>query len=135
MIIRIFNDAERSGTFTLIIETQIQYLEKFPLRNKVLYLFNENIIKYNRACFTKQCVEVLSTRSEECSLMIISLLNDISFLNEESITKLWEIKKFQELSSDMEKFNKLDHEVRNFEKEKFINNDRNAKLEIKVNLE
>jgi hypothetical protein len=67
--------------------------------------------------------------------MIISLLNDISFLNEESITKLWEIKKFQELSSDMEKFNKLDHEVRNFEKEKFINNDRNAKLEIKVNLE
>jgi len=77
-------------------------------------------------------VEILSIRSEECSLMIISLLNDMSFLNEESITKLWEIKKFQELSSDMEKFNKLDPEVRNFEKEKFINNDRNAKLEIKV---
>jgi len=36
----------------------------------------------------------------------------MSFLNEESITKLWEIKKFQELSSDMEKFNKLDPEVR-----------------------
>lgn len=60
------------------------------------------------------------------------LINDLSYLNQESIQKLWEIKKFQDLSNDVEKFNNLDNEVKQFEKEKFVMNDRNVKLEIKV---
>ena len=72
------------------------------------------------------------SENNEISNLMDYLINDLSYLNQESIQKLWEIKKFQDLSNDVEKFNNWDNEVKQFEKEKFVMNDRNVKLEIKV---
>ena len=97
-----------------------------------MVLFTENILKYNRIFFAKKFVELSLSETNEIRILMDYLINDLSFLNEESIIKLWEIKKFQDLTQDIEKFSKLDPEVKQFEKEKFINSDRNVRLEIKV---
>ena len=59
-------------------------------------------------------------------------MNDLTYLNDEAIEKLEQIKNYQDLKENIAVFNLLDEENKKFEEEKFINNDRLAKVEIRV---
>lgn len=59
-------------------------------------------------------------------------MNDLTYLIDECIEKLSQIKTYQELIEDKEKFGKLDEETKQLENEKFMNNDRIVKGELQV---
>jgi hypothetical protein len=59
-------------------------------------------------------------------------MNDVTFLIDEVIERLTVIKKYQDLKNDVEKFNSLDQETKQMENEKFSENDRLVKTELKV---
>ncbi len=66
--------------------------------------------------------------------MINNLMNDLTYLIDECIEKLSQIKTYQELLEDKEKFSKIDEETKQLENEKFTNNDRIVKGELQVRL-
>ena len=61
-------------------------------------------------------------------------MNDLTYLIDECIEKLSQIKTYQELLEDKEKFSKIDEETKQLENEKFTNNDRIVKGELQVRL-
>ena len=73
--------------------------------------------------------------------MINLLMNDLTFLNDECIERLMEIKIYQDLLDNVrrylynlqaEKYGSLDEEAKKFEEKKFKDNDRRIKTELKV---
>ena len=86
---RVFIDAERLGTSN-------QFYEKFSTRHKILYLI-ENIRKVDRNFIEIKIKEFADVEREDCTKMINLLMNDLTFLNDECIERLKEIKKYQDL--------------------------------------
>jgi len=123
-LFQIFIDAERLGT-------QNQFFEKFNIRHKILYLI-ENIMKTHESLYLDQIREYATNKTPEATKMINNLMNDLTYLIDECIEKLSQIKTYQELLDDKEKFSKLDEETKQLENEKFINNDRIVKGELQV---
>jgi ubiquitin conjugation factor E4 B len=123
-LIQIFIDAERLGT-------QNQFFEKFNIRHKILYLI-ENIMKTHHSLYIDKISEYATLKIAEATKMINNLMNDLTYLIDECIEKLSEIKNYQELIEDKEKFAKMDEETKQLENEKFSNNDRIVKSELQV---
>lgn len=95
-IIKVFIDAERLGTSN-------QFYEKFSIRHKILYLI-ENINKSNRTLFTNKIMEFSEHNKDEMVKMINLLMNDLTFLYDEVVSRLEEIKYYQDLLDNV-KFN------------------------------
>jgi hypothetical protein len=123
-LMRVFIDAERLGTSN-------QFYEKFSVRNKILLLI-ENILKSHRGIYSGKIVDYANEHKFDCTKMLSLLMNDVAFLIDEVIERLTVIKKYQDLKSDVEKFNSLDEETKQMENEKFSENDRLVKTELKV---
>lgn len=86
---RVFIDAERLGTSN-------QFYEKFSIRHKILFLI-ENILKTHSIVYTEKIREFANNQMEDATKMINLLMNDLTFLNDECIERLTEIKKYQDL--------------------------------------
>ena len=59
-------------------------------------------------------------------------MNDLTYLIDECIEKLMEIKRYQDLKEDTDRWNGLDEETKQLENQKFADNDRLVKTELKV---
>lgn len=92
-VMRVFIDAERLGTSN-------QFYEKFSIRHKILYLI-ENIMKANKQLFTQKIIDYANEYKEDCTKMINLLMNDLTFLNDECIERLMDIKRYQDLKDDV----------------------------------
>ena len=123
-LFQIFIDAERLGT-------QNQFFEKFNIRHKILHLI-ENIMKTHENLYLEQIKEYAIKKTPDATKMINNLMNDLTYLIDECIEKLSQIKTYQELIEDKEKFSKFDEETKQLENEKFTNNDRIVKGELQV---
>lgn len=95
-IIKVFVDAERLGTSN-------QFYEKFSIRYKILYLI-ENINKSNRNLFTNKIMEFSEHNQDDMVKMINLLMNDLTFLYDEVVTRLEEIKSYQDLLDNVNKY-------------------------------
>jgi hypothetical protein len=115
-VFKVFNDAERLGTAS-------QFYEKFTVRHKVLMLV-ENIIKNQRAIYSIKFEEFTTKEPYEATKMINYLMSDTTYLNDECIERVSEIKRFQDLKDNQEEWNKLDQEQKQLEESKFSENDR-----------
>ena len=60
-------------------------------------------------------------------------MNDITFLNDECIEGLSDIKKYQDLLGETTKYNSLDEETKKLEENRFKEKDRKIRIELKVN--
>ncbi len=123
-LMRVFIDAERLGTAN-------QFYEKFSIRNKIFYLI-ENIMKTHSVIYTQKIIEYANNYSFETTKMVNLLMNDLTFLSDECIERLIEIKRYQDLTDDINKFNSLDEETKQLENDKFKDNDRRVRTELKV---
>jgi hypothetical protein len=95
-LMRVFIDAERLGTSN-------QFYEKFSVRHKILYMI-ENVMKANKSLFLNKIVEYANNYNEDASKMINLLMNDITFLNDECIERLMDIKRYEDLVDDVNKY-------------------------------
>ncbi len=95
-VMKVFIDAERLGTSN-------QFYEKFSIRHKVLYLI-DTVMKANKILFTQKIAEYANDYKEDCTKMINLLMNDLTFLNDESIERLMDIKRYQDLIDDVNNF-------------------------------
>ena len=119
-----FIDSERLGTPN-------QFYQKFTNRSKILTILIDIIMKNYKNLFTNKIIEFSNKFDEDSMKMINCLMNDLTYLNDESIEKLEQIKKYQDLRDHVE-YTLLDDEGKKFEDDKFLNNDRIAKVEIRV---
>ena len=115
-VMRVFVDAERLGTSN-------QYYERFAVRNKVLTLIN-NVFKSHQDIFKEQIVSYSNEHSEDATKMLNMLMSDVTFLIDEVIQKLTDIKLYQDKKDDKENWDKLDEETKQLEENKFNENDR-----------
>jgi hypothetical protein len=123
-LMRVFIDAERLGTSN-------QFYEKFAIRNKILLLI-ENIMKSNKSLYSNKILEFANNFRFDCVKMVNLLMNDLTYLIDEVIERLMEIKRYQDLKNDVERFNALDEETKQLENDKFRDNDQRVKPELKV---
>jgi hypothetical protein len=121
---RVFIDAERLGTAN-------QFYEKFSIRHKIFYLI-ENIMKSHKGIYTDKIIEYANNYTEDTTKMVTLLMNDLTFLSDECIERLIEIKRYQDLTEDVNKYNSLDEETKQLEDNKFKDNDRRVRTELKV---
>jgi len=89
-------------------------------------------MKTHETLYLEQIREYAIKKTPEATKMINNLMNDLTYLIDECIEKLSQIKSYQELTDDKEKFSKLDEETKQLENEKFTNNDRIVKGELQV---
>jgi ubiquitin conjugation factor E4 B len=124
-LMRVFIDAERLGTSN-------QFYEKFSIRNKILYLI-ENLMKTHKSIYSDKFLDFANKFRFDTIKMINLLMNDLTFLIDECIERLMQIKKFQDLRADVERYNALDEETKQLETDKFNDNDQRVRTELKVN--
>ena len=120
-----FIDADRLGTPN-------QFYQKFSNRSRILSILIDTVLKSYKIAYTNKIIEFSNKHVEESVKMINLLMNDLTYLNDEAIEKLEQIKKYQDLKDNTEAFEALDEENKKYELEKFTNNDRIAKVEIRV---
>jgi len=99
---KVFTDAERLGNIKMfkIEGTSNQFYEKFTIRHKILYLI-ENMMKSHKYTYQKKLIDFNNDNKEESTKLVNVLINDLTYLNDECIQKLTEIKKYQELINDV----------------------------------
>ena len=123
-IMRGFIDAERLGTSN-------QFYERFSVRNKVLQLVNE-VFKKNHEILIENIINYANVHSDNAIHMITLLMNDVSYLIEEVIQRLTDIKNYQDLKDNKELWNSKTDEERKTEESKFTENDRMLKAESRL---
>ena len=121
---RVFIDAERVGTAN-------QFYEKFSIRNKVLIL-TDNLFSRHEEEFKNKILNYAQKNEFETTKMLTLLLNDVNYLIDEVITRFSDIKTYQDLKDDTEKWNAMSEEEKSSEDGKFAENDRVVKPEIKM---
>jgi ubiquitin conjugation factor E4 B len=121
---RVFIDAERLGTSN-------QSYERFSVRNKVLQLVNE-VFKKNHDILIENIVNYSDKHSDDANQMLTLLMGDVSYLSDEVIQRLTDIKKYQELKDNKELWNSKTEEDKKREDDKFIENDRLLKSECRL---
>lgn len=92
----------------------------------------ENIINSHHNIYIEKIRSYAKDKTDEATKMISNLMNDLTYLIDECIEKLSEIKSYQELLDDKERYEKMDQETRQLENEKFANSDRIVKSELQV---
>jgi hypothetical protein len=123
-LMRVFIDAERLGTAN-------QFFEKYSVRNKLFYLL-ENVMKCHKSIYIDKIIDYANVYSQDITKMINLLMNDLTYLTDECFERLTQIKRYQDLIGDFEKFTALSEDVARLEREKFETNDRVIKTEIQV---
>lgn len=121
---RVFIDSEKLGGSN-------QFYEKFSVRYKILFLI-ESVKKGNRKLLEDLLYEFLTTKKEDSITMINFLINDLTFLIDESIDRLEKIKQYQDLKSNIEEWNNLSEEEKKDHETKYQENHRVAKSEIQL---
>ena len=123
-IMRVFIDAERLGTAN-------QFYERFNVRNKVLQFVNE-VFKNNQEILIDNIRNYANIHSDEATKMLTLLMSDVSYLNDEVIQRLINIKKYQDLKDNKEEWNSKTDEEKRREDDKFNENDRMLKPECRL---
>ena len=123
-IMRIYIDAERLGTAN-------QYFEKDLVRYNVLQLVN-GIYEKNQQILKENILNYVNIHSEEAMKMLTLLVSDVSILSDEVIEKLKYIREFQNLKSDLNKWNSLNDEERKSKEDKFTEYDGVLKVKCKL---
>ena len=123
-IMRVFIDAERLGTSN-------QFYERFNVRNKVLQLVNE-VFKKNQDILIDNIINYANIHSDDATQMLTLLMGDVSYLSDEVIQRLIDIRIYQELKDNKEIWNLKTDEERKREDDKFNENDRYLKAECRL---
>ena len=123
-IMRVFIDAERLGTSN-------QFYERFNVRNKVLQLVNE-VFKKNQEILIDNIINYANHHSDDATQMLTLLMLDVSYLIDEVIQRLIDIRIYQELKDNNELWNSKTDEQRTEEDNKFAENDRMLKSECRL---
>ena len=92
----LFNDAERLGTSN-------QFYEKFNVRSKILHLFLDNILKKDKTAYSAKLAEFANNYPDESTKMINLVIGDLTYLNDECIEKLEQIKNYQDLIANVKR--------------------------------
>ena len=121
---RIYIDAERLGTAN-------QDFEKYLVRYNVLELVN-GIYEKNQQILKENILNYANIHSEEAMKMLTLLVSDVSILSDIVIEKLKYIREFQNLKSDLNKWNSLNDEERKSKEDKFTENDGVLKVKCKL---
>ena len=93
-IMRVFIDAERLGTSN-------QFYERFNVRNKVLQLVNE-VFKKHQEILIDNIMNYANEHSDDATQMLTLLMGDVTYLIEEVIQRLIDIRNYQELKDNAE---------------------------------
>ena len=123
-IMRVFIDAERLGTSN-------QFYERFNVRNKVLQLVNE-VFKKNQEILIENIINYATHHSDDATQMLTLLMGDVTYLIDEVIQRLIDIKNYQELKDNIELWNSKTEEQKTQEDNKFAENDRMLKAECRL---
>ena len=123
-IMRVFIDAERLGTSN-------QFYERFNVRNKVLELVNE-VFKKNQEILIDNINNYANVHSDDATQMLTLLMGDVTYLIDEVIQRLIDIKNYQELKDNSELWNAKTEEEKRNEENKFNENDRLLRAECRL---
>ena len=123
-IMRVFIDAERLGTSN-------QFYERFNVRNKVLQLVNE-VFKKNQEILIDNIINYANHYSDDATQMLTLLMGDVTYLIDEVIQRLIDIRNYQELKDNKELWDSKTQEQRTEEDNKFAENDRMLKAECRL---
>ena len=123
-IMRVFIDAERLGTAN-------QFYERFNVRNKVLQLVNE-VFKKNQEILIENIINYADKHSDDATQMLTLLMGDVTYLIDEVIQRLIDIRNYQELKDNKELWNAKTEEQKAAEDNKFAENDRMLKAECRL---
>ena len=123
-IMRVFIDAERLGTSN-------QFYERFNVRNKVLQLVNE-VFKKNQEILIENIISYADKHSDDATQMLTLLMGDVTYLIDEVIQRLIDIRNYQELKDNKELWNAKTEEQKTAEDNKFAENDRMLKAECRL---
>ena len=123
-IMRVFIDAERLGTSN-------QFYERFNVRNKVLELVNE-VFKKNQEILIENINNYANVHSDDATQMLTLLMGDVTYLIDEVIQRLIDIKNYQELKNNSELWNAKTEEEKRNEENKFNENDRLLRSECRL---
>ena len=123
-IMRVFIDAERLGTSN-------QFYERFNVRNKVLQLVNE-VFKKHQEILIDNIINYANEHSDDATQMLTLLMSDVTYLIDEVIQRLIDIRKYQELKDNAELWNSKTEEQKQAEENKFAENDRMLKAECRL---
>ena len=123
-IMRVFIDAERLGTSN-------QFYERFNVRNKVLQLVNE-VFKKHQEILIDNIINYANEHSDDATQMLTLLMGDVTYLIDEVIQRLIDIRKYQELKDNAELWNSKTEEQKQAEENKFAENDRMLKAECRL---
>lgn len=108
-IIRVFIDSERLGGNN-------QFFEKFNVRHKQLLLIDS--IK-NQLDIDDQLIYYAKNYKDDCILMVNYLINDLTYMGDETIDRLKSIKEYENLKDDIESYNLLNEEQKKMKEDKF----------------
>ena len=123
-IMRVFIDAERLGTSN-------QFYERFNVRNKVLQLVNE-VFKKHQEILIDNIINYANHHSDDATQMLTLLMGDVTYLIDEVIQRLIDIRKYQELKDNKELWDAKTQEQKTAEDNKFAENDRMLKSECRL---
>ena len=116
-LVRVFIDSERLGGSN-------QFYEKFGVRHKILLLIDS--IK-NQISIDDQLLFYAVKYKDDCILFVNFLINDLTFLADETIEKLKEIKNYQSIKADKLTFDSLNEEDKQRLEEKYNDNSQRCK--------
>ena len=125
-IMRVFIDAERLGTSN-------QFYERFNVRNKVLQLQLVNeVFKKHQEILIDDIINYANEHSDDATQMLTLLMGDVTYLIDEVIQRLIDIKNYQELKDNKELWESKTQEQKTAEENKFAENDRMLKAECRL---
>ena len=122
-LMRVYVDSERLGT-------SHQFEDRHNVRNKI-YILVHHIFKNNSEDFKERIINYSEQNKFEATKMILLLMENVTYFLDEVIMKLIEIKNYQDLKENEEKWNELNEEKKNLENNKFANNDYLLKIDSK----
>jgi hypothetical protein len=101
-LMRVYVDSERLGT-------SHQFEDRHNVRNKI-YILVHNIFKNNSEDFKERIINYSEQNKFEATKMILLLMENVTYFLDEVIMKLMEIKNYQDLKDNEEKWNELNEE-------------------------
>ena len=116
-LVRVFIDSERLGGSN-------QFYEKFNVRYKILLLIDS--VK-NQISIDDQLIFYAKKFKDDCILLVNYLINDLTYMADETLERLKSIKSYEELKSNTEKYQSLEEEKRKQLDEKFNEDSSRAK--------
>lgn len=108
-LVRVFIDSERLGGSN-------QFYEKFGVRYKILLLIDS--VK-SQISIDDQLIFYAKNYKDDCILLVNYLINDLTFMGDETIERLKSIKQYEDLKLDNDAYSLLSEEEKKNKEEKF----------------